>query len=81
MRHWDRLFFINRRRLNNYITSGAIESGSSAIRLVGMPKSDCLVDGSLTRDAVLEAHGMDPGSDDGAVRTDLDPLLFPQRDG
>ena len=60
MRHWDRLFFINRRRLQNYIASGAIQSGSSAIRLVGMPKSDCLVDGSLTRDGVLEASGMDP---------------------
>jgi CDP-glycerol glycerophosphotransferase (TagB/SpsB family) len=62
MRHWDRLFFINRRRLHNYIASGAIESGSSAIRLVGMPKSDCLVDGSLSRDGVLEANGMDPRS-------------------
>jgi hypothetical protein len=60
MRQWDRLFFINRRRLQNYIASGAIESGSSAVRLVGMPKSDCLVDGSLSRDCVLTAHGMDP---------------------
>jgi CDP-glycerol glycerophosphotransferase (TagB/SpsB family) len=60
MRQWDRLFFINRRRLCNYIASEAIDSGSSAIRLVGMPKSDCLVDGSLSRDGVLEAHGMDP---------------------
>jgi CDP-glycerol glycerophosphotransferase (TagB/SpsB family) len=60
MRHWDRLFFINGRRLRNYIASGAIDSASSAIRLVGMPKSDCLVDGSLNRDAVLEANGMDP---------------------
>jgi hypothetical protein len=59
MRHWDRLFFINRRRLQNYLASGAIDHGSSAIRLVGMPKSDCLIDGSLTRDAVLQAHGMD----------------------
>jgi CDP-glycerol glycerophosphotransferase (TagB/SpsB family) len=61
MAQWDRLFFINRRRLRNYIASGAIADGSSAIRLIGMPKSDCLVDGSLTRDAVLEAHVMDPG--------------------
>jgi hypothetical protein len=60
MGQWDRLFFINRRRLQNYIACGAIESGSSAIRLVGMPKSDCLVDGSLSRDGVLEANGMDP---------------------
>ena len=60
MRHWDRLFFINRRRLQNYIASGAVDRGSSAIRLIGMPKSDCLVDGSLSRDGVLEANGMDP---------------------
>ncbi|HJR58573.1 MAG TPA: CDP-glycerol glycerophosphotransferase family protein [Vicinamibacterales bacterium] len=60
MRQWDRLFFINRRRLQNYIGAGAIDSGSTAIRLVGMPKSDCLVDGSLTRDGVLQTNGMDP---------------------
>ena len=60
MRQWDRLFFINRRRLQNYIASGAIDSDSPAIRLVGMPKSDCLVDGSLTRDGVLATNGMDP---------------------
>jgi CDP-glycerol glycerophosphotransferase (TagB/SpsB family) len=59
-RQWDRLFFINRRRLGNYLASGAIDSGSPAIRLVGMPKSDCLVDGTLCRDAVLEANGLDP---------------------
>src|SRR5262249_9463684 len=40
--------------------SGAIAGDSPAIRLVGMPKSDCLVDGSLTRSGVLEAHGIDP---------------------
>lgn len=60
MRQWDRLFFINRRRLQNYIASGAIDGASPAIRLVGMPKSDCLVDGSLNRQAVLQANGMDP---------------------
>ena len=45
MRQWDRLFFINQRRLQNYLASGAIDEDSPAIRLVGMPKSDCLVDG------------------------------------
>jgi len=59
MRHWDRLFFINRRRLQNYVTSGAIDRDSPAIRLIGMPKSDCLVDGSLRRDMVLESNGID----------------------
>jgi CDP-glycerol glycerophosphotransferase len=62
MRQWDRLFFINRRRLHNYITSGAIDRDSAAIRLVGMPKSDCLVDGSLRRDPVLEALRIDPAA-------------------
>ena len=60
MRHWDRLFFINGRRMHNYIASGAIDSGSSAIRLVGMPKSDCLVDGSLS--AGRRARGERDGS-------------------
>jgi hypothetical protein len=60
MGQWDRFFFINRRRLQNFIASGALEPDSPAIRLVGMPKSDCLVDGSLTRDGVLMAQGIDP---------------------
>ena len=62
MRQWDRLFFINRRRLQNYVASGAIDHDSPAIRLVGMPKSDCLVDGSITRAGVLEANGIDPSA-------------------
>jgi hypothetical protein len=60
MREWDRLFFINRRRLRNFVRAGAIDDGSQAARLVGMPKVDCLVDGSLTRDGVLKALGIDP---------------------
>jgi len=60
MRAWDRLFFINRRRKRNFIDSGAIPENSSAARLVGYPKIDCLVDGSLKRDDVLDAIGIDP---------------------
>ena len=59
-RGWDRLFFINRRRLQNFIRVGAIDADSPAARLVGMPKVDCLVDGSLSRDAVLEKLGINP---------------------
>jgi CDP-glycerol glycerophosphotransferase (TagB/SpsB family) len=59
-REWDRLFFINRRRLNNFISSGAIDADSPAICLVGMPKADCLVDGSLQRNHILESLGIDP---------------------
>lgn len=60
VREWDRLFFINRRRLNNFISSGAIDHNSPASRLVGMPKADCLVDGSLDRDQILTSLGLDP---------------------
>ncbi|HXI89886.1 MAG TPA: CDP-glycerol glycerophosphotransferase family protein [Blastocatellia bacterium] len=60
MRDWDRLFFINRRRMENYIRVGAIDADSPAARLVGYPKLDCLVDGSLSRDDVLDELGIDP---------------------
>jgi hypothetical protein len=59
MREWDRLFFINERRLGNFIASGAIDPDSPAIRLVGMPKADCLVDGTIQRETVLDALGLD----------------------
>jgi hypothetical protein len=57
---WDRIFFINRRRLRNYVTSGVIEANSPAIRLVGMPKADAVVDGTYSRDAVAAELGLDP---------------------
>ncbi|HEY3615771.1 MAG TPA: CDP-glycerol glycerophosphotransferase family protein [Candidatus Sulfotelmatobacter sp.] len=60
LRGWDRLFFINQRRLNNFVAAGAIDVDSPAIRLVGMPKADCLVDGSLERDTILASLGVDP---------------------
>jgi hypothetical protein len=60
MRDWHRLFFINERRLRNFIAAGAIEPDSPAIRLVGMPKVDCLVNGSLRRDEILRSLDFDP---------------------
>jgi len=60
MRAWHRLFFVNRRRLTNCISAGAVDGDSPAIRLIGMPKVDCLVDGSLDRDAVLRSIGLPP---------------------
>jgi CDP-glycerol glycerophosphotransferase (TagB/SpsB family) len=59
MRQWDRLFFVNQRRMRNFLDAGAIDAGDAAA-LVGMPKVDCLVDGSLTRDASVAALGLDP---------------------
>ena len=61
LRVWDRLFFVNRRRLRNCIAAGAIDADSAAVRLIGMPKVDRLVDGSLRREAVLTSLGLDPG--------------------
>ena len=60
MQQWDRLFFVNARRLRNFVASGAIAADSTAARLIGMPKVDCLVDGSMQRDAILRAMGLDP---------------------
>jgi CDP-glycerol glycerophosphotransferase (TagB/SpsB family) len=60
MRGWDRLFFINKRRLQNFIDTGAVDANSPAIRLIGMPRLDCLVDGTLQRDRILASLGIDP---------------------
>ena len=60
MRAWTRLFFVNRRRIANCISAGAIDAGSPAVRLIGMPKVDCLVDGSLDRGRVLRSLGLAP---------------------
>jgi len=60
MREWHRIFFVNERRLRNFIKCGAIDADSGAIRLVGMPKVDCLVDGSIDRETVLQSLDLDP---------------------
>ena len=60
MRQWDRLFFVNERRLQNFVSAGAIDANSTAARLIGMPKVDCLVDGTIRRDTVLRGFGLDP---------------------
>ena len=60
MREWYRLFFINQRRLHNYTACGAIDADSPAAKLIGMPKLDCLVNGSWERDAILRSLGIDP---------------------
>ena len=60
MREWHRLFFVNERRLRNFVRSGAIDADSDAIRLIGMPKVDCLVDGTIDRETVLQSLALDP---------------------
>jgi hypothetical protein len=61
MRDWDRLFFVNERRLRNFITAGAIDADSPAIRLIGYPKLDALVNGTWNRTSVLDSLGLDLG--------------------
>jgi hypothetical protein len=60
MRAWDRLFFVNERRLRNFVKAGAIDADSPAIRLIGYPKLDALVNGTWNRAAVLDSLGLDP---------------------
>jgi CDP-glycerol glycerophosphotransferase len=60
MRDWDQLFFINEQRLRNFIKSGAIDADSPAARLIGYPKLDCLVDGTLNRERILASLGINP---------------------
>jgi hypothetical protein len=60
MRDWHRLFFVNRRRLTNCVAAGAIDADSPASRLIGMPKVDCLVDGTFERAPVLRSLGLRP---------------------
>ena len=39
MRRWDRLFFVNRRRMQNFIASDAIDAASDTARLaLGWPR-------------------------------------------
>jgi len=60
MRAWDRIFFVNERRLRNFIKAGAIDADSPAIRLIGYPKVDALVNGTWSRRTVLESLKLDP---------------------
>jgi len=60
MRAWDRLFFVNERRLRNFVKAGAIDADSPAIRMIGYPKADALVNGTWTRESVLEGLRLDP---------------------
>jgi hypothetical protein len=60
LRAWHRLFFVNRRRLANCIAAGAVDADSAAIRLIGMPKVDCLVNGTLQRDTIVRALDLAP---------------------
>lgn len=58
VRSFDRLLFPNVSRRDRYITAGLAEPDEQAA-LIGYPKVDCLVDGSLDRRATLARLGID----------------------
>ena len=78
---WHRLFFVNERRLRNFIAAGAIDAGSPAIRLVGMPKVDCLVNGTWTASRAARLPRPRSGAPDRALRADLVAGLVAERHG
>jgi hypothetical protein len=59
---FDRLLFPNRDRLARYADAGLVDPDGAAATLVGYPKVDCLVDGSLNRAAIQRRLGLDPSA-------------------
>jgi glycosyltransferase involved in cell wall biosynthesis len=57
---FDRLMFPNRDRLQRYADAGLVDPDSPTAALVGYPKVDCLVDGSLDRAHIQRDLGLDP---------------------
>ena len=87
VRSFDRVMFVNEDRLRRYVDAGLVENGPGA-QLIGYPKADCLVDGSLdrrqientlgldsTRPTVLYAPTWSPHSSLNGIGTDLLPAL------
>lgn len=56
---FDRVMFANVDRLNRYAEAGLVDPESPRAALIGYPKVDCLVDGSLDRSAILSSLGLD----------------------
>jgi hypothetical protein len=57
---FDRLMFPNRDRLMRYEQAGLVDSDGERAALIGYPKVDCLVDGSLDRQRIGQSIGLDP---------------------
>ena len=71
VRSFDRVMFANEDRLRRYVEAGLVEARGDRAQLIGYPKADCLVDGSLDRRQIQDALGLDPGAADRAVRADV----------
>jgi hypothetical protein len=56
---FDRLMFANLDRLKRYAEAGLVDPESAQAALVGYPKVDCLVDGTLDRGHIMSGLGLD----------------------
>jgi hypothetical protein len=56
---FTRILFPNADRLGKYVAAGLVDPDEPAAALIGYPKVDCLVDGSLDRAAIERALGID----------------------
>ncbi len=59
---FDCLMFINDDRRRRYIDAGLVADDGFAAPLVGYPKLDCLVDGSLNRHDIARSLSLDPNA-------------------
>jgi hypothetical protein len=59
-RLYDRLFVVGEYHRRRFVEAGLLEPDDPRIARVGMPKTDCLVDGSIDRRAVLAGLELDP---------------------
>ena len=59
---FDCLMFINEDRRQRYIDAGLVLDSPLAAPLVGYPKVDCLVDGSLDRIDIVRSLGLSPST-------------------
>jgi glycosyltransferase involved in cell wall biosynthesis len=57
---FDCLMFVNADRRQRYIEAGLVADDERRAPLVGYPKVDCLVDGSLDRQAIARSLQLDP---------------------
>ena len=60
IRSFDRVMFANADRLRKYVDAGLVEPEGARAQLIGYPKVDCLVDGTLNRRQIQDDLGLDP---------------------
>ena len=80
MRDWHRLFFVNERRLRNFIAAGAIDADSPAIRLSACPRSTAWSTAPSSATHVLAVARPRSRAADGALRADVVARLVAERD-